>query len=64
VINNNIFGERKVIKGTTCLRLEIPGTNLFFKILVTSLLIIAIQTNMVYITPNIRTNYIIMFYAS
>jgi hypothetical protein len=36
-----------VIKGTTCLGLEIPGTRMILQILATSLLIVAIQTNMV-----------------
>jgi hypothetical protein len=30
MINKNMSGEKEVIKGTTCLGLEIPGTNLFF----------------------------------
>jgi hypothetical protein len=47
MIINNIIGQMKVIKGTTCLGLEIPDTNLLFKCLVTSLLYVAIQTNMV-----------------
>jgi hypothetical protein len=38
-----------VIKGTTCLALEIPGTRVILQILVTSLLVVAIQTNMVWI---------------
>jgi hypothetical protein len=37
----------KVIKGTTSLALEIPGTRVILQILVTSLLVVAIQTNMV-----------------
>jgi hypothetical protein len=37
----------KVVKGTTCVALEIPGTRLILQILVTSLLVVAIQTNMV-----------------
>jgi hypothetical protein len=36
-----------VIKGTTCLALEIPGTRMILQILMTSLLVVAIQTNMV-----------------
>jgi hypothetical protein len=36
-----------VIKGTTCLRLKIPRYQVDLQILVTSLLFIAIQTNMV-----------------
>jgi hypothetical protein len=36
-----------VIKGTTCLGLEIPGTRMILQILETSLLVVAIQTNMV-----------------
>jgi hypothetical protein len=35
------------MKGTTCLGLEIPGTGMILQILVTSLLVIAIQKNMV-----------------
>jgi hypothetical protein len=37
----------KVIKGTTCLALEIPVTRVILRILVTALLVIAIQTNMI-----------------
>jgi hypothetical protein len=37
----------KVVKGATCLALEIPVTRVILRILVTSLLVIAIQTNMV-----------------
>jgi hypothetical protein len=37
----------EVIKGTTCLALEIPVTTVILQILVTSLLVVAIQTNMV-----------------
>ena len=37
----------KVVKGTTCLGLEIPGTRMTFQILISSLLVVAIQTNMV-----------------
>jgi hypothetical protein len=37
----------KVIKGTTCLTLEIPVTRVILQILVTSLLVVAIQTNIV-----------------
>jgi hypothetical protein len=48
MINQNMTGEQEVIKGTTCLGLEILGTNLALQILVTSLLVVAIQTNMVY----------------
>jgi hypothetical protein len=36
-----------VIKGTTCLAFEIPGTRMILQILVTSLLVVAIQTDMV-----------------
>jgi hypothetical protein len=36
-----------VINDTTYLSLEIPGTKMILQILVTSLLVIAIQTNMV-----------------
>jgi hypothetical protein len=36
-----------VIKGTTCLALEIPGTGMILQILVTALLVVAIQANMV-----------------
>jgi hypothetical protein len=31
MINKNMTGQKEVIKGTTCLGLEIPGTNLLFK---------------------------------
>jgi hypothetical protein len=34
-----------VIKGTTCLGLEIPGTRMIFRRHVSSLLNVAIQTN-------------------
>jgi hypothetical protein len=37
----------KVVKGTTCLALEILVTRVILLILVTSLLVIAIQTNMI-----------------
>jgi hypothetical protein len=37
----------KVIKGTMCLALEIPVTRVILQILVTSLLVVAIQTNIV-----------------
>jgi hypothetical protein len=37
----------EVIKGTTCLALEIPVTRVILQILVTALLVIAIQTYMV-----------------
>jgi hypothetical protein len=37
----------KVVKGTTCLALEIPVTRVILRIIVTSLLVVAIQTNMV-----------------
>jgi hypothetical protein len=57
-----------VIKGTTYLRLEIPGTKLVFKFLVTSLLLVAIHTNRQEvhknnITPNMGTNNVRIFYA-
>jgi hypothetical protein len=59
-----------VIKGTTCLRLEIPRylTKLVFKFLVTSLLLVTIHTNRQEVnennsTPNMRTNNIRVFYA-
>jgi hypothetical protein len=42
-----MVGEKEVIKGTTCLGLEIAGTNLLFRWLVTLLLNVAIQTKMV-----------------
>jgi hypothetical protein len=47
VINKNIIRKRKVIKGTTCLRLKISRyfTKLVFEFLVTSLLLVAIHTN-------------------
>jgi hypothetical protein len=46
VIDRNIIRLRKVIKGTSCLRLDIPRyfTNLVFGLLVTSLLLVAIHT--------------------
>jgi hypothetical protein len=47
VIIKNTIGKTKVIKGTTCLALEIPVTRVIVQILVTSLLVVAIQTNMV-----------------
>jgi hypothetical protein len=58
-----------VIKCTTCLRLEIPRyfTNLVFKWLITSLLLVAIQKHYIgkiNITPIMRTCCIIMIYAS
>jgi hypothetical protein len=37
----------KVIKGTTCLAHEIPVTRVILRILVTALLVIAIQADMV-----------------
>jgi hypothetical protein len=57
-----------VIKGTTCLRLKIPGTKLVFKFLVTSLLLVEKHTNRQgvhkdNITPNMRTNSVRIFYA-
>jgi hypothetical protein len=67
VINNNIIGQRKVIKGTTCLRLEILRYQL--ALLVTHNLT-ASRSNKnkhgigkINIIPNIRTNCIIMLYA-
>jgi hypothetical protein len=60
-----------VIKGTTCLRLEILRyfSKLIFKFLVTSPLFVAIHTNRQEVhknnsTPNMRTNIVIMIYAS
>jgi hypothetical protein len=55
-----------VIKGTTCLGLEIPGTRMIFKI--PDLTAIRSNTNKhgigkINITPNIRTNCVIIFYA-
>jgi hypothetical protein len=37
----------KVVKGTTCLTLEIPVTRMILRILVTALLVVAIQTDIV-----------------
>jgi hypothetical protein len=37
----------KVVKGTTCLALEIPVTRVILQILVTALLVIAIQADIV-----------------
>jgi hypothetical protein len=31
MINQNMTGYKEVIKGTTCLGLEIPGTNLLLR---------------------------------
>jgi hypothetical protein len=67
MINRNIIGQIEVIKGTTCLGLEILGTNLLFKWRVTSLLVVAIYTKhdigKINITSNMRTNCILIFYA-
>jgi hypothetical protein len=59
-----------VIKGTTCLRLEISRyfTKLVFRFLVTSLLLVAIHTNRQgvhknNIIPNMRTNNLRIFYV-
>jgi hypothetical protein len=59
-----------VIKGTTCLILAVTRcfTKLVFRFLVTSLLLIAIHTNIQgvhknNIIPNMRTNCIEIFYA-
>jgi hypothetical protein len=59
-----------VIKGTTCLRLEIPRyfSKLIFKFLATSLLLVAIHTNRQGVhkqnsTPNMRTNNVRIFYV-
>jgi hypothetical protein len=43
--------------------IDIPGTRMILQILVTSLLAVAIQTNIdkINITPNIRTNCIIIY---
>jgi hypothetical protein len=49
-LNNNnkeYYWVTKVVKGTTCLTLEIPVTRVILQILVTSLLVVAIQTYMV-----------------
>jgi hypothetical protein len=48
MIIKNIIGQIKVIKGTTCLGLEIPGTRMILQVLITSLLNVAIQTNIVW----------------
>jgi hypothetical protein len=37
----------KVVKGTTCLTLEIPVTRVILQILATTLLVVALQTDMV-----------------
>jgi hypothetical protein len=55
-----------VIKGTTCLGLEIPGTSLVFKI--SNLAANRSNTNKhgigkINITSNISTNCIVIFYA-
>jgi hypothetical protein len=62
--------KRKVIKGITCLRLEIPRcfSMLIFKFLVTSLLFVALHTNKQGVhkhnsTPNMRANIVRVFYA-
>jgi hypothetical protein len=36
-----------VVNGTTCVALEIPGTRAILQILVSALLVVAIQTGMV-----------------
>jgi hypothetical protein len=36
MINKNMTGYKEVIKGTTCLTLENPGTKMILQILVTS----------------------------
>jgi hypothetical protein len=45
--NKEHYWVINVVKGTTCLALEIPGTRMILQILVISLLIVAIQTDMV-----------------
>jgi hypothetical protein len=57
-----------VIKGTTCLRLEIPRYQLGLQV-TRNLATIRSNTNKhgiekINITPTISTNYLIMFYAS
>jgi hypothetical protein len=57
-----------VIKGTTCLRLEIPRYQLALQILVTSPLFVAIHINRQEShknnsTPNMKTNSVKIFYA-
>jgi hypothetical protein len=56
-----------VIKGTTCLGLEISRYQDDLQMIRDLALFVAIQTNMVpaktNITPNIRINYVIMIYA-
>jgi hypothetical protein len=37
----------KVVKGTTCLALEIPVTRVILRILVTAVLVVAIQADIV-----------------
>jgi hypothetical protein len=71
VINRNIIRYRRVIKGTTCLRLAISRyfTKLVFGFLVTSPLVVEIHTikkiiYMVTLHQSIRTNCVRIFYAS
>jgi hypothetical protein len=45
--NKEHYWVTKVVKGTTCLALEIPVTRVILRILVTALLAVAIQTNIV-----------------
>jgi hypothetical protein len=47
MIIKNIIGYQKWTKGITCLALEIPVTRVILQILVTALLVVAIQTDMV-----------------
>jgi hypothetical protein len=46
--NKEYYWVINVFKGTTCLALEILGTRMTLHILVTSPLVVAIQTNMVW----------------
>jgi hypothetical protein len=45
--NKEHYWVIEVVKCTTCLALEIPVTRVILHILVTSLLVVAIQTNMI-----------------
>jgi hypothetical protein len=53
-----------VIKGTTCLRLEIPGTRMISSDPRDLTLIVAKHgIGKINITPNIRTNYAVIIYT-
>jgi hypothetical protein len=45
--NKEHYWVIELIKGTTCLALEIPVTRVILQIVVTALLVVAIQTDMV-----------------